>query len=413
MRLKSILLFASAITVAASSFGQTKVTTGGKKYTLMEEATGTWCQWCPDGMQVIEEDILPHGTDTTYARAIVASFHNGNSDSMLIRTPYSDPFSNGTPYIAGFPMGTVDRAAYGGNIGLSRGSWPPAVGARDILTPKFDVSMVCLYDSSTRIITIKVKAKALSAGTGPYRINAYITEDSISSAPQGYRQTVAGGLTAAGSTTATGNPTWFIGQSNPLMSPSIYTHMAAVRKILASKTAAGSNGGIWGDTVTKFMGAFAAGDSAEKTYYDTIPMTLHNHPCYKYHTNVIGLVQKFGPTTTGTDREIDNCIEAKVRYMWKVLPSTGVTDVVTMQDVKLYPNPANNYIVVKGVLENPSATKISIYNTVGQLVYSKEYAAGGSIFAEVVHIDGLSNGIYFMNIANEGQSITKEFSVSK
>lgn len=410
MKLKSILLGVSAVLGAAGAYAQTNVTTGGQKYTLVEEGTGTWCQWCPDGAQVLQEKILPYGTSTNYPRAIVASFHNGNSDSMLIRAPYNDPFNNGTGYITGFPMGTVDRAPYPSAtspVGLSRGSWAAATGVRDAMSPNFDVSMVCLYDSSTRIITIKVKAKALKATTGPYRINAYIVEDSISSAPVGYRQISASQLNSGSVSSATGSPSWFIGKGTTLSSPTVYSHMDAVRKILSTT----GTGGIWGDVVTKFNGAIAIGDSAEVTYYDTIPTTYRGRTCYKSMTKVIGLVQKYGTTTT--DRAIDNCIEAKVKLMWKTLPSTGVTYVTPMQDIEIYPNPAREILTVKGILENPSEVNITINNALGQQVYSTRFAKGGSMFGENISLADFSNGIYFMNIVTEGGNVTKQFVVSK
>ena len=155
MKVKSILLSASALLIAGAVSAQSKVTTGGEKHVLVEEGTGTWCMWCPDGAQVIQERIEPYGTNANYPKAIIASFHNGSSDKMTIAT---DPFNNGTGYISGFPMGTVDRAPYPTNIGISRGSWPAATGARSSLTPNFDVSMVCLWDSVTRVLSIKIKA---------------------------------------------------------------------------------------------------------------------------------------------------------------------------------------------------------------------------------------------------------------
>ena len=46
---KSILLCSSALLMLTGSYAQNSVTTGGLKYTLMEEITGQWCGFCPDG----------------------------------------------------------------------------------------------------------------------------------------------------------------------------------------------------------------------------------------------------------------------------------------------------------------------------------------------------------------------------
>ena len=402
MKVKSILLSASALLIAGAVSAQSKVTTGGVKHVLVEEGTGTWCQWCPDGAQVIQERIEPYGTNANYPKAIIASFHNGSSDKMTIAT---DPFNNGTGYITGFPMGTVDRAPYPTNIGISRGSWPAATGARSSLTPNFDVSMVCLWDSVTRVLSIKIKAKTLVAGTGNYRINGYIVEDSISSGlGSGFGQTSASGLNNPGSMSASGSPSWFIGKGLSLTNPTVYSHMDVVRKILATT----ATGGIWGDTA--FTNP-AVGDSIERSYTYTMPATINGSTCYPKYTKVIGMIQKYGATTA--DRAIENCIEAKVRLMWKTLPSTNVATLEPMQDIQVYPNPASSRIVVKGMLQNPSDVTVTIYNVLGQQVFANQYKAGSSMFGEFISVDNLSNGIYFVNVTNEGGSVTKQFTVNR
>jgi hypothetical protein len=402
MNVKSILLSASVLLIAGAASAQSKVTSGGEKHVLVEEGTGTWCMWCPDGAQVIQERIEPYGVNANYPKAIIASFHNGSSDKMTIAT---DPYNNGTGYISGFPMGTVDRAPYPTNIGLSRGSWPGATGARSGLTPNFDVSMVCLWDSVTRVLSIKIKAKTLVAGTGNYRINGYIVEDSISSGlGSGFAQTSANGLNNPGSTSASGSPSWFIGKGLSLASPTVYAHMDVVRKILATT----ATGGIWGDTA--FTNP-AIGDSIERSYTYTIPATINGSTCYPKYTKVIGMVQKYGATTA--DRAIENCIEAKVRLMWKTLPSTNVASLEPMQDIQVYPNPASSRIVVKGMLQNPSDVSVAIYNVLGQRVFANDYKAGSSMFGEFISVENLSNGTYFVNITNEGGTVTKQFTVSR
>ena len=402
MKVKSILLSASALLLAGAVSAQSKVTTGGEKHVLVEEGTGTWCMWCPDGAQVIQERIEPYGVNANYPKAIIASFHNGSSDKMTIAT---DPFNNGTGYISGFPMGTVDRAPYPTNVGISRGSWPAATGARSALSPNFDVSMVCLWDSVTRVLSIKIKAKALAAATGNYRINGYIVEDSVSSGlGSGYTQTSASGLNNPGSMSASGSPSWFIGKGLSLTNPNVYSHMDVVRKILATT----ATGGIWGDTA--FTNP-AIGDSIERSYTYTMPATINGSTCYPKYTKVIGLVQKYGTATN--DRAIDNCIEAKVRLMWKTLPATNVATLEPMQDIQVYPNPASSRIVVKGMLQNPSDVTVAIYNVLGQRVFANEYKAGSSMFGEFIPVDNLSNGVYFVNVTNEGGTVTKQFTVNR
>lgn len=84
-----------------------------------------------------------------------------------------------------------------------------------------------------------------------------------------------------------------------------------------------------------------------------------------------------------------------------------------MLDVELYPNPAANTITVRGMLENPTATKIAIYNVTGQLILEREFQKTGSLFGETISLNGINNGTYYMTITNEGESITKQFIIAK
>jgi hypothetical protein len=378
MKLKSILLGMSAVLGAAGAYAQSEVATGGQKYVLLEEGTGTWCGYCPDGSQRIQETIEP-----TYPRCIAVAFHNG--DGMALT---GDPFN--ATYITGFPGGTVDRVPYPSSATscqMGRGSWAAATGVQYGVTPTFDVRMISTYDTATRLVTVKVTGKALVASTGSFRINAYVIEDSISSAtyPQGsYMNTTTG--------------SWYMGKGSPITPASWYAHMGVVTKVLAT------GGSIWGDAA--FTNP-AAGDSVTKTYTYTIPAGVP----YK-QVKIVGLVQKYG--TTNTDRAIQNSIRAKVSLMQKVYPApTDVKATLVMSDVELFPNPAANVVRVEGYLPSSTATTISIVNALGQTVSVNKFPAGGTMFSEVISVADLANGTYFMNIATEGGNVSKQFVIAK
>jgi len=180
-----------------------------------------------------------------------------------------------------------------------------------------------------------------------------------------------------------------------------YSHMNVVRAVLATGGGALS---IYGDTVAAFVNP-TAGKTASKTYTYTVPAGWNN----KY-LKVIGLVQKYG--SSNSDRPIENAIQSHVRNMPK--NALGVQQVSNaMTEVEIYPNPAKNYIVVRGILENPSDTRIIIYNAMGQIMTSADYNAGGSNFGEKIQLNNISNGTYFMRVINNGESVTKQFVVKQ
>lgn len=404
MKLKSILLMSFGLLSLGNSYGQSYMSTAGQKYTLVEEGTGTWCGYCPDGAQIIQQSIEP-----TCTHCVAIAWHNG--DAMALSP---DDFNN--TYIGGstgpgWPGGSVDRTVsthdYGSSggmitrVGHNRAFWSADVSTQNALTPKFDVKMISTFDSVTRIIKITVTGKAIVAGTGSWKLNALVVEDSVAST----------GSNAQHSYMFSGPSTsWFMNQcvapcpgypcsSCAVLPDSIYSHMGVVRADLAT------GGSMWGDST---MTNPHAGDSLSKTYTYTIP-TTSSWKRFK----VVGFVSKFGALPT--DRAVENVIEAKVKGMWKVYPApTGVETMSrAMVDVELAPNPAANYVSVRGTLAQPTETKITISNAAGQLVIEKQYPAGGTLFAEHISLNNISNGIYFMNIINNGESVTRKFVVNK
>jgi hypothetical protein len=418
MKLKFILFLLPVMLVMSKSYGQYSVTTGGQKYTLVEEATGPGCGYCPDGAQDIEQAIEP-----VYPRAVIASWHGAYYDatSMVVS---GDPFCGGTPYVLGFPAAAIDRTVYldvhesspAMAVGLNR-PWENWVALRNALTPNFDVSMKCLYvhptsaHPDTGTITITVTGKSLSSQTGTWNMNVFITEDSISSAIGNFQQHSYMNSPSYGPC-CDGSPCWFTGlcsspcpgypcSSCAVLPAADYSHMNVVRAALAA------GGSIFGDAA--FTNP-ASGATFTKTYTFTFDTTKFN----PHFLKVMSLIQKPGPASATAGNTIENVIQAKVRLMPATLAATGVTETSkAMTDVTLYPNPAKNSITVKGVLNVPSDTRIEIINSVGQVVLSKSYAAGGSIFGEAIEITTLANGEYFMNIYNSGEQVSKKFVVSK
>lgn len=395
MKLKSILLLSAGMLAFGSSFGQSMVTTGAVKYTLLEEGTGSWCGWCPDGSQRIQKDIEP-----TMPRAIVVSFHN--KDSMALT---GDPFS--AAYMTGFPGACIDRdtfthwstsispAGFVLSNCVNRGYWAYDIAnRRDKIAPTFTVSMHSTFDSLTRELKIEVKAKALIAQTGDYRINGYVVEDSVTSAITGYKQS---------SYLDTDPASWYYGKGSVLPA-SWYSHMGVVRKVLAS----GDN--IYGDV------AFTnpkVGDSIVKSYTYTLPTTIKASTVNWKHCRVVGLVQKYGSAVS--NRPIENCIRANVKGMYKNSPLSLANVSNNIEDVSISPNPAANNIFVQCSFNalTPSATTITIVNVTGQVVMQKEFAAGGSLFAENISLKDLSNGLYFMNVSNAGVTATRQFVINR
>ena len=384
-----VLLLSSAVLAANISLGQSHVTTDTLKYPLLEEGTGTWCTWCPGGSQVIQQTIEP-----THPRAICVAFHN--NDTMMLA---GDPFNS--VYIGGYPSATIDRVTWihvDTAMDDGREYWLGDVFHRELVPPTFRVDMTSWYDSSTRHLNITVSGTALSSISGQYNINAYIVEDSISSAAPAYQQHSA---YFDDSTSYYFNQCIApCSQSYPCIScailpDSVYAHMGVVRKILAA------GGSIFGDSAftNPMVGATAA-----KTYNYTIPVSSSSK-----FIKVVGFVQKYGATID--DRIIQNAIVARVKLMTS--GPLNVAAINTVGELEVFPRPSHNNVHVSARVGAQSETKVIITNLTGHIVSEHTYTAGNSVLNENISLSNVPDGMYLLTVINSGERVATKILIAK
>ncbi len=140
-----------------------------------EYVTGTWCQFCPCGHTIINNDILPN-----IPQAVVLGYY--------VPTGSTDPFKdfNGNSIISAlgfssYPTGIVDRTS----APLSRGVWYSTMNTRNSVAPTVDLRFVKSYDPVSRELSITAYVTSLQKLSGIYKINFIITEDSLIAAQTG------------------------------------------------------------------------------------------------------------------------------------------------------------------------------------------------------------------------------------
>jgi hypothetical protein len=68
--------------------------------------------------------------------------------------------------------------------------------------------------------------------------------------------------------------------------------------------------------------------------------------------------------------------------------------------IKLYPNPATDYLVIDTGNENISIEKIQIYNNTGSLVQNVGFTSAGSGILKINLNSRLGNGLYHLKIVS-------------
>lgn len=152
------------------------------KRVLIEEGTGTWCNWCPRGFVFGEQMIYDYDV-------IFIAVHMG--DVMETDPAYADATN-----INGLPSGNVDRVA----MDIDPRDWEISVIDRLTATPPADVSVTTNFNASTRQLTMTVTANFFSALSGDYRLGAVVVEDAVTGTTTAYDQQNAysGGSTQMG-----------------------------------------------------------------------------------------------------------------------------------------------------------------------------------------------------------------------
>ncbi len=213
MQRRSTLLFTMAAIAVMSV-----TTTAQIKNVLLEQHTGAWCGWCPDGTAMVDEILELYGD-----RVIGVKIHNG--DAMEI--PEQRIIANALG-LTGFPTASINRASFGGSVFLNRSDWKGSCESQMQQRAKAEVDCFYTLNRSARRAKIRILVNVVESMDFPLKYNAYIVENDVTGTGSGYDQ--ANYL--SGRSGYEDNP--YYTQPSKIVG---YHHMSVVRKML---------GGAWG-----------------------------------------------------------------------------------------------------------------------------------------------------------------------
>ena len=141
-----------------------------QKNVLLEEATGTWCQYCPSGIYYIDSLV------TMYDNVIAVAIHT--NDVMAVE----DYFNAGNFTQA--PEANIGRRYQN----KSTDQWFNFVQQEMEVQPKSSVTVENQFNETTRVLTSTITITALQNIEGNYRIGAILTEDAVTGPAPQYNQ---------------------------------------------------------------------------------------------------------------------------------------------------------------------------------------------------------------------------------
>ena len=328
------------------------------KVVVGEEATGTWCQWCPRGAVFMDKYEEEYGQ--FWAGIAV---HNGDP---MTNTVYDTGIA---PYIGGYPSSLVDRGT----------EVDPSAMSSDFFTrlqiaPKAFITNTPVWNAGTRVLEVTVTADFQAAANNNYKLACVLTEDGVTGTAGGYAQSNAyagGGAGVMGGYELLPNPV--------PAAQMVYDHVA--REILPS---------FEGDAAS-FPAVVNAGEQHSRTYTFTLPATWNEN-----NIHVIGLL--IDPTG-----KIDNAGKSSV------FSGTGLGELNTntTQTFNMYPNPATTSTIVEVIIDKESEVKLSVVDMSGKEVESRDYGTMTTTSTIQVNTSTLDAGIYLVQLTIDNVQMTK------
>ena len=326
------------------------------KVVVGEEATGTWCQWCPRGavfMDQYEADFGPYWAGI--------AVHNGDP---MTNTDYDAGMG---ALIGGYPSSLVDRGP----------EVDPSSMSTDFYTrlqtpPTAFITNTATFNASTRVLEVTVTADFQASANSNFKLACAITEDGVTGTSSGYNQSNAysgGSNGVMGGYELLGNPV--------PAADMVYDHVAR-----------GIEPSFNGDAAS-FPATVNAGEQHSRTFTFTLDAGWNEN-----NMHIIGMmmdpqgkIDNAGKDLFGDIADVDGTI-----YQTPVF--------------NLYPNPATTFATIELILENDADVQLRVYDMSGKEIASRDY---GTISNSTIQMNtqNFESGVYLVEVTVNGQTTTK------
>ncbi len=341
----------------------------------VEEATGTWCGWCPRGTVYMDSLSKVHPNTT-----VLIAIHGGSSSEPMLLSDYANGMSS---KIEGYPEVLVDRV-YVNDPSSAFSLYNSHINDFGLA----DVGLAVNYNASNReAVTTATITSAVSID-GDYRLACVYTEDDVTGTGSAYSQVNyysvawnnANGYTPPGPLSGGGHD--WAASSNPI-SYTIMEYDFVARTI---------QGGFNGQT-------------------GSLPSTMTASGVYTYTFPAYTIPASYDPEKMKANillMDATNGIIMNANSM--SLITVGISDPASGKySISVSPNPAVNQIYVNLNFKDRDNVNLVITDILGKVCYTSDM---GTVVAGEhrlpVDISKLSSGTYFMTlVGNNGTATTK------
>jgi len=322
------------------------------KRVVFEEAGGTWCPWCPEGIVAMEtiEQNYP-------LTAIPIAVHNGD---IMTNALYDASLDMPT-----YPSARVDRKIIAsGTPEVNAISFMQHYADRINVFSPVEIDADAVFSSSTREITVTVRGEFVIDLTGDYRFNAVILEDDVGPHNQNNN---------------------FVNWQPPLIAPlsgvnfSTSPNPVSIKFDHVARAILGGYHGIAGSLPANI----SAGGNYTYEYTHSLPSNQNED-----NIKIVGMVIDYN---TG---EILNGIKVDLDQV------TSTQEFNKDIPINIFPNPAKDILNIDG-----EYSVIKIYNMLGELVLNVESQ-------KTIDISQLNDGIFNLHVFTQKGCFVKKITVT-
>ncbi|ASS47825.1 MAG: hypothetical protein A3D31_18635 [Candidatus Fluviicola riflensis] len=335
------------------------------KMVVGEEATGTWCQWCPRG--AVFMDMMETKYPSHWAGIAVH-----NADPMVV-TEYDAAIG---PLIAGYPSSLVDRGA----------DADPSVMENEFLTrilvaPTAFITNGAIWDAPTRALHVSVSADFQVAANNGYKLAIVLTEDDVTGSGSGWSQSNAyagGGSGVMGGYESLGNPV--------PAAQMVYDHVA--RAIEPS----------FGGYANSFPATVNAGETHTINGSFSIPSTWDENEIH-----IIGLL-------IAPNGRIDNAGKATITEAVDNGFVSGPDFTISVDEynqldatLQVYPNPAHEMATVEVNLKKESTVNLRVLDLSGKEMAARNYGSMSGAATIAMNTSQFVAGVYIVELTLDNE----------
>ncbi|MEN9743040.1 MAG: hypothetical protein RLZZ65_845 [Bacteroidota bacterium] len=336
------------------------------KIVVGEEATGTWCQWCPRGAVYMDK----FQTDYAGYWAGIA-VHNG--DPMTV-TDYDAGIGT---LIGGYPSGLVDRL----------GDVDPSQMGTDFFsrlqTAPFGVlTNGATFDPVTRELNVSVTTNIVQATTGAYKVACVLTEDDVTGTGAGYNQANA----------YAGGNNGVMGGFESLPSPvpaaqMVYDHVArAIAPSFDGQTGLIPNNTTIGETFTANF-TFTLPNTWDETQMHIVGMLIDPQ----------GKIDNAGYTTI--PEAVQNGFVAGIEE---------ISGISLEQMLSVAPNPATDFTQVNLHIPTKAQVSLKVLDAKGSILQAKQFGSLQGDYELGLNTSSFAPGLYLIDLEVNGQRSQKK-----